>query len=325
MMNTVSIIIPTKNGGDIFKQVLKQLVIQKNIESYEIIVIDSGSKDNTINHVKTVQKIYDNIILEEIPSSEFGHGKTRNYGATIAKGEFLVFITQDALPYDENWLSEMIKPFLLDEKIVGVFGKHLPYEDCDIFEKHNLTVHFQNFGQGIVVYKIDDEERYKKDEGYRHLLCFYSDNSSAMRKSIWKQIPYDDVDFAEDQLWAKKIIELGYSKAYTSDALVYHSHNYSFKEMMMRSFDDHKGLNRIYNYVPIKNIFYLPLHILNHIKNDYLYLRSLSISREEKKKWFIFAVKKNICKYIGAYFGPKGNHSELISKLFSRERVLRNK
>jgi rhamnosyltransferase len=95
--------------------------------------------------------------------------------------------------------------------------------------------------------------------------------------------------------------------------------------MMMRSFDDHKGLNQIYNYIPIKNIFLLPLHILNHIKNDFLFLKLLRIPREEKKYWLVFSIKKNISKYIGAYFGPKGNKNEFICKLFSRERILRKK
>jgi len=323
-MINVSVIIPTKNGGSIYKKVLDKLLEQVILCDFEIIIIDSGSKDETISYTKEKMKKHVNIVLKEIKPSEFGHGKTRNYGASIAEGEFLVFITQDALPYNEYWLSEMIKPFELGEEVVGVFGKHLPYNDCDIFEKHNLTVHFNNFGQGTIVYKIDNQERYDNDEGYRHLLCFYSDNSSAMRKSIWQKIPYDNVDFAEDQLWAKKIIELGYSKAYNSKAIVYHSHNYSFKEMMMRSFDDHKGLYKIYKYVPVKNFFYLPLHIINHIKNDYKYLKILDIPRKEKKKWFIFSIKKNICKYIGAYFGPKGNNNEFINKIFSRERILRN-
>jgi len=225
-MIKVSVIIPTKNGGIIYKKVLEQVLEQKLDFDFEVIIIDSGSKDETVNYTKDKADKYNNVILKEIASSEFGHGKTRNLGASISRGEFLVFITQDALPYDENWLSEMIKPFDISENIVGVFGKHIPYNECDIFEKHNLDVHFNNFGQGTIIYKLDDKDRYDKDEGYRHLLCFYSDNASAMRKSIWKKISYDDVDFAEDQLWAKKIIELGYSKAYTSDAVVYHSHNY---------------------------------------------------------------------------------------------------
>jgi len=321
-MITASIIIPVKNGGSIYVKVLNNVLSQSFDNGFEVIVIDSGSKDGSVEYTEEKMKEYDNLILTKIKPADFGHGKTRNLGASIAKGEYLVFITQDALPYNEKWLEEMTKPFSLSEEIVGVFGKHLAYDDCDIFEKHNLDIHFKNFGEGTVVYRMDDKERYEQEEGYRHLLCFYSDNSSAMRKSIWNEIPYDDVDFAEDQLWAQKIIEKGYSKAYTSEAIVYHSHNYSFKEMMMRSFDDHKGLYSIYGYKPVKNILYLPYMILKHCASDYNYLKSLTISRSEKQQWFVFSIRKNISKYIGSYFGPKGNN-KVVDSFFSRERLLR--
>lgn len=318
-----SIIIPVKNGGELFKKVLKT-TLEQNFKDFEVIVIDSGSKDGSLEYVKFLQHEYPYLILKQIEPKDFGHGKTRNYGASIAKGELLVFITQDALPYDKNWLSEMIKPFELYEDVVGVFAKHLPYQECDIFEKENLKRHFENFGQNIVLYKIEDKKRYKIDEGYRHLLCFYSDNASAMRKSIWETIPYDDVDFAEDQLWAKKIIELGYTKAYNSNAIVYHSHNYGFKERLKRSYDDHKGLYEIYRYVPVKNVFLLPLYILKTIYNDLLFLKFQNMSLPEKLKWLSFSISKNIAKYTGAYLGVKdfGNY---FNALFSREHVLRNR
>ena len=321
-MIKASIIIPTKNGGEIYKKVVDKVLQQKLNDKFEIVVIDSGSKDDTVIYTKQLIKQHTNIILKEIPSSEFGHGKTRNLGASISNGEFIVFITQDALPYDDNWLNELIRPFSISKEIVGVFGKHIPYDDCDIFEKHNLETHFNNFGQGSIIYKMDDKHRYKNDEGYRHLLCFYSDNSSSMRRTIWEKIPYDDVNFAEDQLWAKKIIELGYSKAYTSTSVVYHSHNYSFKELMKRSFDDHKGLFDIYKYIPVKSIFLLPAYIIKHTISDYKYLKTIRIPRSEKKQWLVFSIKKNICKYIGAYLGPKG-HNKIINKIFSRELLLR--
>lgn len=320
-----SVIIPLKNGGKIFKQVINKVLAQTLEEPYEVIIIDSGSKDGSLEYLQCIIERNNNIHLHQIKPSEFGHGKTRNYGASLSKGEFLVFITQDALPANEFWLQEMIKPFSLDENIQGVFGKHLPYEDCDIFEKHNLYLHFNNFGKGIVVHKIEDQERYNTDEGYRHLLCFYSDNSSAMRRSIWEKYPYDDVDFAEDQIWAKKIIELGYSKAYNENAVVYHSHNYSFKEMLMRSFDDHKGLYKIYRYKPIKNIMYLPVYIIKHTINDIRFLRQQTLSRKDKLHWVYFSLMKNLVKYVGAYFGPKGENNKLITKIFSRELILRNK
>ncbi|AEW77975.1 glycosyltransferase family 2 protein [Aggregatibacter actinomycetemcomitans] len=320
-----SIIIPLKNGGDIFKQVLSSVLLQKLDAPFEVIVIDSGSKDGSVEYLNNIIKNHDNVRLYQIKPYEFGHGKTRNYGASLSKGEFLVFITQDALPANEFWLEEMIKPFSLDENIQGVFGKHLPYEDCDIFEKNNLYTHFNNFGKGIVVYKIEDKARYDSDEGYRHLLCFYSDNSSAMRKCIWDKYPYDDVDFAEDQIWAKRIIELGYFKAYNENAIVFHSHNYSFKEMLMRSFDDHKGLYKIYGYKSVKNIFYLPIYIIKHTINDMRFLKTKKLSKKEKLYWSYFSLIKNTVKYTGAYFGPKGTNNKLITKLFSRELILRNK
>jgi rhamnosyltransferase len=318
-----SVIIPVKNGGKLLKKVLEKVLTQE-FDDFEVIVIDSGSKDNSIEDIKFLQKKYENLILKEILPKDFGHGKTRNYGASIASGEFIVFITQDALPYDDNWLNEMIKPFEISNDIVGVFAKHLPYEDCDIFEKENLNIHFNNFGQGIVLYKIEDKKRYEIDEGYRHLLCFYSDNASAMRKDIWRKIPYEDVNFAEDQLWAKKIIELGYTKAYNSNAVVYHSHNYKFKEMLKRSYDDHKGLYEIYKYVPVRNVFLLPLYILNATYKDLKFLLKKDLSKVKKIKWFIYSISKNIAKYTGAYLGPK-KLSYSLGNLFSREHILRNK
>lgn len=320
-----SIIIPLKNGGDIFRKVICSVLEQEIAGNFEIIVIDSGSKDGSLEYIENIKKEHENIIIKKIMSSEFGHGKTRNLGASLACGEILVFITQDALPANKFWLSEMIAPFSIDENIKGVFGKHIPYDDCDIFEKHNLEIHFNNFGKGIVVYKIDDWERYQKDDGYKHLLCFYSDNSSAMRKDIWEIVPYDDVDFAEDQLWAKKIIEMGYSKAYNENAVVYHSHNYNFTEMLKRSYDDHKGLNKIYSYNPVSNILWLIPYIIKHILSDISYLRSQPILKSEKWKWLFYSIKKNIAKYIGAYFGPKGVNNRIIDRIFSREFTLRRK
>lgn len=59
---------------------------------------------------------------------------------------------------------------------------------------------------------MEDKERYEREEGYRHVLAFFSDNNSCVRRDVFEQHPYDDVNFAEDQIWARKMIELGYKK-----------------------------------------------------------------------------------------------------------------
>lgn len=70
-----------------------------------------------------------------------------------------------------------------------------------------LQEHFARFGNENHIFEITEENRklYEEDEGYRQYLAFFSDNNSCLRRSVWEQIPYDDVDYAEDQFWARKI------------------------------------------------------------------------------------------------------------------------
>ena len=136
----VSIVIPTKNGGELFEQVLRRVFEQKTKYEYEVICVDSGSTDNTIDVIKNFPcKLY------QIPPEEFGHGKTRNYGASKGIGEFIVFITQDALPVDENWLENFIDAMKIDEEVVGGFGIHKPYPECNVLDKRDITLHFKGF------------------------------------------------------------------------------------------------------------------------------------------------------------------------------------
>jgi hypothetical protein len=88
----------------------------------------------------------------------------------------------------------------------------------------------------ILLSKDTDENRWSSgDQGWRQLLHFYSDNNSALRRDVWNLIPYPEVNYGEDQVWARKIIEAGYTKIYAPSACVYHSHNYNSDETYARS------------------------------------------------------------------------------------------
>jgi len=65
---------------------------------------------------------------------------------------------------------------------------------------------------------------------------------------VWEHYPYPEVDFSEDQAWARVIIEAGFKKAYSSDAAVYHSHNYGLWERFQRSFDESMALDDLFHY-----------------------------------------------------------------------------
>lgn len=300
----VTIVIPTKNAGQLLKSVLEAVTTQNTQKSYEVICIDSGSKDNTVEIIKS----FPSVKLAEIKPQEFGHGKTRNYGASLGTGEFIVFITQDALPASNKWLDNLVDAVAADPLCAGGFGIHYPYENCNLFDKRDLSIHFKGFGQDNTYYWINDWNRYRNDEGYRHLLGFYSDNNSCMRRSIWEKIPYDDVNFAEDQFWARKIIELGYHKVFAAHAPVFHSHNYKVSSYFRRYYDEYKGLYNLHQYVILKSPLLIPAAIIKHVVSDVKYIRECrsELSVKERIYWFFYSIGRNSGRYFGGWLG--GNY-----------------
>lgn len=294
----VSIVIPTKNAGEQFDKVLCMIFSQKVKYSYEVICVDSGSKDQTLDIISKYP-----VRLFQIEPQEFGHGKTRNFGASKGTGTYIVFITQDALPANEFWLQNFIDAMQMEEGIAGGFGAHLPYPDCNMIDKRNIVMHFKGFGEKNTIYCIEDKDRYEKEEGYRHLLTFFSDNNSCVRRDVWEKYPYEDVEFAEDQLWARKIIELGYKKVFCPDALVYHSHNYDLSSYFGRDFDEHKGLYQIHKYISLKHWYYVLPAMTRHIWLDLRSLRRGELEPQGKKGSVKYIIGRNFSRYVAGYLG----------------------
>ena len=260
----------------------------------------------------------------EIKPSEFGHGKTRNFAAANSTGEFIIMITQDALPINNDWLAEMVDTAEQDANIAGVFGQHIAHPDASIFTKNELEQHFLGFLARPIV-ELDDLIRYRKDQGYRQFLYFFSDNNALIRRAIWEKIPYPEVDFAEDQAWARLIIEAGYRKAYAHNAVISHSHNYGFIERLQRSFDEGYALQRIFGYGG-------ELRFLNAMKSFLaITRRDLVIamkSRDSKKvdlKSLIRMPLDNLMRMVGAYLGAHGKSIPHSLRFYlSRDKKLMN-
>ena len=231
--NKASIIIPTLDAGPVFERVLEAVVSQRAPWPFEILVVDSGSTDGTLEVVKR----FPNVRLHEIDKKDFNHGATRNLGAELTSGEFIAFLTHDAMPVNDRWLYNMVTSIERFPNAAGAFGKHYAWPDASAFTKRDMKQHFELFGTlPIAVSKDTNEERWKnKEEGWLQALHFYSDNNSCFRRSIWEKIPYRKVAFGEDQLWAWDIINAGYEKVYAPQAIVYHSHDYDEAETFERS------------------------------------------------------------------------------------------
>ena len=211
----VSLVIPAYNEAENIGKCLEKIFNQKVEHNLEVIVIDSGSTDQTIEIVKS----FSNVTLMQIPSEEFGHGRARNLGALNTNGEIIVFINADAIPVDENWLQMLIDPLLENEKIVGSFSRHLPKHGCYFYMARDLLISMP-------------PEKLKKNKLDSFDYLKFSTVSAAIKTRAFEKFPFqDDILIAEDQEWVRRVAKKGLSVAYASKSLVYHSHNYNYRDL----------------------------------------------------------------------------------------------
>ena len=241
-----SVVIPTYNAGPKLKDVLDMVTTQDTPWPYEILVIDSGSKDGTIDLVKS----YEQVKLHAIDSKDFNHGGTRNLGVELTKGEYIAFLTHDALPANHHWLYALVTSIERYPNAAGAFGKHLAYPDASMFTKRDLDAHFTHMGNHALCLNSETKPEYleKTSDQWQQVLHFYSDNNSCFKRSVWQEIPYQHVAFGEDQLWAADIIKAGYDKIYAPQAVVYHSHDYDTRENRERCATESAFFKHFFGY-----------------------------------------------------------------------------
>lgn len=236
-----TVIIPTFNGEKYLRRLLAAVRAQELPGGFEILVIDSGSTDATLDIVREFAEVR----LHEIPNNEFGHGRTRNLGAQLATGECLAYLSHDAIPAHEAWLKELLHPFSIDERVVAVLGKQVARESCFPLMKYDIAGVFAEFGPdfGTTLFFHDD---FVVTQDQRDAITFYSDVNSATRRDfLLSTLPYRDVPYSEDQLFGRDLIDAGYWKAYAPRALVEHSNDLTLREFGLRIFEETVSLRRI--------------------------------------------------------------------------------
>ncbi|QND44983.1 glycosyltransferase (plasmid) [Rhizobium lusitanum] len=223
----VSVIIPTYNAGFSFNDVLSALSRQKCDFKFDVLVIDSESADNTLEIADQFR--HKNVRLAQIPKAEFQHGRTRNLGISMTEGDYVAILTQDALPKNDTWLASLIHGFSFGPRIAGVTGRHEAYPQHGPFVARDIKEHFDSLA--LLPRAIDSKLGlpsfyYPGSITWRMLAYFYSDNNSAMSRAIWKHLPYPEIEWGEDYVWASLALKAGFQKGYVDDAVVYHSHDF---------------------------------------------------------------------------------------------------
>ncbi|MBI4837009.1 MAG: glycosyltransferase family 2 protein [Candidatus Portnoybacteria bacterium] len=329
------------------EQCLNMVFRQKAGFAFEVICVDSGSKDKTLEIVEKFRDLcnkkndllsssdeegvgggVDEIIttplrpsgtspqlrgggigsikLFQIPPLEFGHGRTRNFAVSKTSGEYLVFLTQDAIPADENWLKNIIKPMEDDSEVAGVFGQHLPRKECDPFQRKTLNEFMDSFGKELTIYKLANSGDEKEFEAKKHVLSFFSNVNSAIRRSVFEKIPFRDIEMGEDQFWAKDILLAGYKKAYAPEAKVYHSHNYGIWNQFKRWFDEFRQHKKNINYVGVSSIWKILPLALRLWLNDVRYIKNQKeYNFGQKIYWVAWIFFMDLARMCGEYLGGR--------------------
>ncbi len=248
---SVSALLVTKNGERYLDEVLRSVRAQRgNFRLIETIAVDSGSRDRTpaileSHAVRTLR----------IPPQEFGHGKTRNLAASHAQGDYLVFLTQDATPANAHWLEALLAPLQADPSIAGAYSRHLPRPYCHPMEWRRI-VEDELSGRSESCLNSSHAPDYAHNPAS---FYFFSNVSSVLRRSVWQESPFPEVEFAEDQLWAKGVLEAGYQTVYLADSLVYHSHAYGPWMNLRRHFDHAQAISGLNQAPSLSGWGLLPL------------------------------------------------------------------
>ena len=226
----ISILILTKNGGTIFEKSLSALMRCDGADEAEILIVDSGSTDDTV----ITAKRYENVVVHSIDPSEFNHGTTRNLGVRLASRKIVVMLVQDAVPTTVDFLERLVSP-LTDSQVAGVYGKQVPGETAQFPERHCLAM---TYGNALIR---------KETVGKAKLSdVFFSNVCAAIRREVLVRHPFPEgILMSEDQIWAKEILGNGHVIVYQPAAAVIHSHHYDWATLFRRYFDSGASLRGI--------------------------------------------------------------------------------
>jgi len=210
-----SILIPTLDGESDLERLLPALAAQELPGGHELCAVDSDSSDTTRQLLRA-----HGAHLRLIRREDFGHGKTRNALARSARGRFLVFLSQDALPRDEHFLRHLLEPFS-SETVAGVQARILPHPDQDPLTARTALALPESCSS------TPDASR-RSEIGFNNV-------ASAIRASVFAEHAFPDLPFGEDWAWARSVVAAGMQLAFAPQAVAYHAHDYQPAEAFRRN------------------------------------------------------------------------------------------
>lgn len=228
---TISVVIPTLNAGFEFRWLLRKLRAQKGIRQLEIVIVDSGSQDQTVAWAKAAD-----CRVIEITPAEFSHSHARNLGASHASSDYLIFMVQDAYPIGEYWAYGMLR-YLLDHAESGLVAascSEYSRSDSDMMYDSMINTHYRFLG-------CHEQDRIGDYQGDEHMALRsrgqLSDVACLISRQLFNRYKYRG-DYAEDLELGIRLIKDGHRVAMLASVKVVHSHNRAAFYYLKRSYVD---------------------------------------------------------------------------------------
>ncbi|MEE9390940.1 MAG: glycosyltransferase [Planctomycetota bacterium] len=235
----VSVFVPTYNGGPLFDRVLEGIFSQRTDFEFEVIAIDSGSKDETLETLGRYP-----VRVTKIPNAEFNHGLTRNHGAKLARGEILIFTVQDAVPHGVDWMQTFVSSFE-DPQVAGAYCHQIPHANCGPFLRHRLKDWVRGEGAVEVKQVPSPMDFWLLPSLQRWRTIAFDNVCSAVRTKLIPELPFVRRQFGEDITWAKSAILAGHKVVMDPRCAVEHSHNNSIWYEFRRAYLDHQNIHNL--------------------------------------------------------------------------------
>ncbi len=223
----ISIIMRSFNEGWALKDTLPAMQAQE-FKNWELIVIDSGSTDGSVELIRAAKPKH----FIQIKKEEYNPSRVMNHGMQLAQAEFGIFLNADATPQSNGWLRPLVNA-LQNPQVAAVFGRQIPRPDCQAVFAHDYD---RCFGP------------HRETARWDH---FFSMVSSGLRKDIWSKRGFlEKMQYSEDDEYTRWCRAQGYKIVYCEDSVVMHSHNYTPAQAYKRIYGEARALAAVWTGRP---------------------------------------------------------------------------
>lgn len=276
----ISIVIRTLNEEKFLPECLAAIGRQKIDDQVEVIVVDSGSNDRTL---EIAHEFETRVVL--IKKEDFTFGRSLNYGCEAANGEIIVLISAHCIPTSPDWLANLVAP-IRDRRCAYTYGRQVARDGVS------------KYSEGMVYRKYFPKQSAIPQIGY-----FCNNANSAISKNVWEQFRFNEtLTGLEDMELAKRITEKSLRVGYVADAGVEHIHEENWRRIRIRYEREAIALEQIEPALSISLSYAIKLFFAA-LKAD---LGNLKFS---EYRLVTEAILYRFCQFYGSY---RGSH---ISRL----------